>query len=92
MEVLQGRARFNCTEEGGLCFLFSIALAAVAALNIQFNNEAGTLSAISLANVEALADGEKDDDNGNCQRNCKMKINYLCITTNGDRHGYICAD
>lgn len=70
----------------------AIALAAVAALNIQFNNEAGTLSAISLANVEALADGEKDDDNGNCQRNCKMKINYLCITTNGDRHGYICAD
>ena len=72
---------------------FAVAvIAAVAAFNVNFNITAGNeLSAISLANVEALAQDESGSS-GNCQRNCKLKLNYLCITTNGNVHGYICAD
>ncbi|PRD56766.1 NVEALA domain-containing protein [Sphingobacterium gobiense] len=70
--------------------IVAVVIAAVAAINVNINNEAENgLSAFSLANVEALA---LNENSGNCQRNCKVKLNYLCITTNGDRHGYICAD
>ena len=39
--------------------ILAVAIAAVAAVNVNINNEAGdALSALSLANVEAVADGE----------------------------------
>jgi len=39
--------------------IVAVAIAAIAAVNVNFNNEAeNRLSALSLANVEALADGE----------------------------------
>ncbi|MCY4778296.1 NVEALA domain-containing protein [Sphingobacterium sp. UT-1RO-CII-1] len=67
-----------------------VAIAAVATFNMNINNN-DELSAISLANVEALAMNESGGS-GNCQKNCKLKLHYLCITTNGDNKGYICAD
>lgn len=42
--------------------IVAVAIAAVAAVNVNFNNEAeDALSALSLANVEALADGESPE-------------------------------
>ena len=39
--------------------ILAVAIAAVAAVNVNFNNESeDALSALSLANVEALAQGE----------------------------------
>lgn len=68
----------------------AIAIAAMAAFNLNINAETNELSDLTMGNIEALADGESG--NGNCQKNCKVKLNYLCITTNGDNKGYICAD
>ena len=39
--------------------IVAVAIAAVAAVNVNFNNEGENgLSALSVANIEALADGE----------------------------------
>lgn len=47
--------------------ILAVAIAAVAAVNVNFNNEAeDALSALSLANVEALADGESGSNNYKC--------------------------
>ena len=46
---------------GGIAVL---AIAAVAALNLNFNTQSNDLSAINLANVEALASEAKDETGG----------------------------
>lgn len=56
---------------GGFTIAF---IAAVAAFNINFNmNENNELSAISLANVEALADGEGGDGGQKCWKTITSK-------------------
>lgn len=69
----------------------AMTLAAVVAFNLNFNSGSNELSALNMDNIEALATGESGSS-GNCQKNCKVKLNYLCITTNGDNKGYKCAD
>ncbi|MBD1432866.1 hypothetical protein H8B06_08525 [Sphingobacterium sp. DN00404] len=47
--------------------IVAVAITAVAAVNVNFNNESeDALSALSLANVEALADGEEPDKGVTC--------------------------
>lgn len=70
----------------------AIAIAAMVTFNLHIKADSNKLSALTMSNVEALADGESGSGNGNCQKNCKVKLNYLCITTNGDNKGYKCAD
>ena len=48
----------------------AVAIAAIAAVNVNFNGEAeNALSGLSLANVEALASGE-EDGGLECDSNC----------------------
>lgn len=50
--------------------ILAVAIAAVAAVNVNINNEAeDALSALSLANIEALADGESGGST-DCANNC----------------------
>lgn len=54
--------------------ILAVAIAALAAVNVNINNESeDALSALSLANVEALASGEEEEDEG--------KTCYNSITT-----------
>jgi hypothetical protein len=58
---------------GGIALL---AIAAVAAWNVDLNSQSNELSAVSLANVEALA-GESAD--------CKFSLLYICTSGNSDQ-------
>lgn len=50
--------------------IVAVAIAAVAAVNVNFNNEGENgLSALSVANIEALADGEGSTP---CPKGCKV--------------------
>ena len=64
--------------------ILAVAIAAVAAVNVNFNNEAeGALSALSLANVEALAQDESGGGSGkqyhiNNPQSCKGTETRRC--------------
>lgn len=65
---------------GGIAVM---AIAAIAAFNVNFNNSGADLTKISLANVEALANGE------NGWITCKWAIWYSHCAERTD--GYYCS-
>ena len=66
--------------------ILAVAIAAVAAVNVNFNNESeDALSALSLANVEALASGENGSPCGGPKTygTCQSTNTVNCKDTSG---------
>ena len=62
--------------------MVAVAIAAVAAVNVNFNNEAeDALSALSLANVEALAGDESGGGGGGGGTGCYTSTILKCAST-----------
>jgi len=72
-----------------------VAIAAVAVINMDLvsSRKQEALSAIHLANIEALAQGESGGGGGgNCSKQCLSHPEYICITQYGLIARYKCAD
>ncbi|MCL2651072.1 MAG: NVEALA domain-containing protein [Candidatus Azobacteroides sp.] len=68
----------------------TLAIAAVAALNMNFSAKSNGLSDVSLANVEALADGNENKITHYCAWPCPRGGNE-CIEQDGACTGTTCS-
>jgi len=78
-----------------LAAVVAVAIAAVAIVNMDLvsSRKQAALSAIHLANIEALAQGESGGGGGgNCSKQCLSHPEYICITQYGLIARYKCAD
>ncbi|MDR0423816.1 MAG: NVEALA domain-containing protein [Rickettsiales bacterium] len=69
------------------CSIAVLAIAAMAAFNININTQENGLSDVSLDNVEALA---SEIDPINCIYYCYSSPNYACGLSNGGEYGLMC--
>ena len=76
--MIDKHKKINCIKKKILSGVFVVAIAAIAAVNVNFNSEAeNALSALNMANVEALADGESSGNNYNlCYSESKVRTGY----------------
>jgi len=74
--------------------LVAIAIASVAIVNMDLGSKKQeALSALHLANIEALAQGESGGGSGGtCSKQCLSHPEYICITPYRLVDGYKCAD
>jgi len=77
-----------------LAAVVALAIAAVAVINMDLvSRKQEALSALHLANIEALAQGESGGGGGGlCSKQCKRDRNYTCITPYGLVEDQKCAD
>jgi len=76
----------------GAVVAVAIAAVAVMYMDLVSSPKQQALSAIHLANIEALALGEGGDGKDNCSKQCKDDSDYTCITPYGLIKNQKCAD
>ena len=64
------------------------AIAAVAGWNITLNENKDTFSDLALANIEALAQGESDEDVYNSTGCYAVWVNITCRGKDGNLHSF----
>jgi hypothetical protein len=61
----------------------AVAVVAIVAVNVNYALQGSDLSALSLANVEALAQEKTDHCTGHKSGECKCKNDHTCYDTTG---------